>query len=138
MKLPRKVFIDTAFFITLLNRDDVDYQTAMALQTQLNTQRVHKVTSEYVLLELCDGLARLRYRPLAINLMNLFEQDESFEVVPASTEITQAAKMLFKSRLDKERGLTDCTSFVIMRWYSIDTALTYDRHFKQAGFYTLP
>jgi hypothetical protein len=138
MKLPRNVFIDTSFFIALLNRDDVEYQRALTVQTQLTKQHVHKVTSEYILLELCDGLSRLRYRALAINLMDLFEQDDSFEVVPAGTEITQAAKTLFKSRPDKEWGLTDCTSFVIMHWYGIDTALSYDRHFKQAGFYTFP
>jgi len=138
MKLPCNVFVDTAFFIVLLNRDDVEYQRAMAVPTQLTTQRVPKVTSEYVLLELCDGLSRLRYRPLAVTLMDLFEQDESFEVVAAGSEITPAAKKLFKSRLDQEWGLTDCTSFVIMQWYGIDTTLTYDRHFKQAGFYTLP
>jgi predicted nucleic acid-binding protein len=68
MRLPRNVFIDTAFFISLLNRDDVEYQRAMAMQTQLTTQRVHKVTSDYVLLELCDGLSRLRYRALAVVL----------------------------------------------------------------------
>jgi len=60
MKLPRNVFIDTSFFIALFNRDDVEYQRALTLQTQLTKQHVHKITSEYILLELCDGLSRLR------------------------------------------------------------------------------
>jgi predicted nucleic acid-binding protein len=30
--------------------------------------------------------------------------------------------------------MTDCSSFLIMWQYGIDAALTYDKHFEQAGF----
>ncbi len=33
--------------------------------------------------------------------------------------------------------MTDCFSFLIMRQYDIDAALTYDKHFEQAGFSAL-
>jgi predicted nucleic acid-binding protein len=44
---------------------------------------------------------------------------------------------LFESRSDKEWGLTDYTSFVIMRQLGLSGALTADRHFPQAGFRAL-
>jgi predicted nucleic acid-binding protein len=39
--------------------------------------------------------------------------------------------------MDKEWGLTDCISFVIMQERMVTQALTADRHFGQAGFANL-
>ena len=38
------------------------------------------------------------------------------------------------ARMDKEWGLTDCVSFVVMQERNLTQALTTDRHFSQAGF----
>jgi hypothetical protein len=42
-----------------------------------------------------------------------------------------------RARPDKEWGLTDCVSFVVMQQMSITDALTTDDHFRQAGFRVL-
>ncbi len=137
MPLDNKVFVDTSFFIALMNSRDIDHTMAVKFQQQLSSQTTQKITSDYILLELCDGLAKLHYREFAIQLIGLLKQDQSFEIVPASSEITQTAWDLFKARSDKEWGLTDCTSFVIMQTLKITQALTADNHFKQAGFNAL-
>lgn len=137
MNLPSSVFVDTSFLIALLNSQDADHAAAVSLQTELKRQKVYKVTSEYVFLELCDGLAKLRYRSLAVQCIELLKRDQTFEVIATSHEILQSAWTLFRSRPDKEWGLTDCTSFVIMQQGNLNTALTTDRHFLQAGFRTL-
>lgn len=134
MKLAHKLFVDTSFFIALMNSRDADHAKAIDLQKQISQQLCKKVTSEYILLELCDGLAKLNYRSFAISLIDLIERDNNFEIIPTSNEITQKAWELFKSRPDKEWGLTDCTSFVIMEKLNLTSALTTDRHFQQAGF----
>jgi predicted nucleic acid-binding protein len=36
--------------------------------------------------------------------------------------------------MDKEWGLTDCISFVMMQERGLTTVLTVDKHFEQAGF----
>jgi hypothetical protein len=41
---------------------------------------------------------------------------------------------LYASRLDKDWGLTDCISFVVMRDRKTTRALTTDEHFAQASF----
>lgn len=137
MNLPPKVFIDTSFFIALLNSRDNDHAQAVALQGYLTAGQVRKITSEYVLMELGDGLARLRFRPLAAQLIHLLQQDKSFEIVPASSALFTKSLALFGQRADKEWGLTDCSSFVIMQEGSLTTALTADHHFQQAGFRAL-
>ncbi len=42
----------------------------------------------------------------------------------------------FKKHNDKAFSLTDSISFVIMEKQGIRTALTFDKHFIQAGFLT--
>lgn len=41
---------------------------------------------------------------------------------------------LYKDRPDKEWGLTDCTSFLVMADEEIHEAFAADRHFQQAGY----
>jgi predicted nucleic acid-binding protein len=41
---------------------------------------------------------------------------------------------MFREYDDKEWGLTDCCSFVVMRRQDIKDAFTADKHFEQAGF----
>lgn len=62
------------------------------------------------------------------------EADPNIEVVPLSEEFYAKAFALFRDRMDKEWGLTDCISFVVMRERGISDALTADDHFRQAGF----
>jgi predicted nucleic acid-binding protein len=40
-------------------------------------------------------------------------------------------------RSEKEWGLTDCVSFVVMRDRGLTAALTADRHFQQADYRAL-
>lgn len=137
MNLPPKIFVDTSFFIALLNSNDRDHPRAVALQTRLATEQIRKVTSEYVLMELGDGLSRLRFRPLAHQLIRLVQQDQSFEIAPASSELFLKSLGLFSQRADKEWGLTDCSSFVLMQELGLLAALTTDHHFQQAGYRAL-
>ncbi|MEM7738227.1 MAG: PIN domain-containing protein [Deinococcota bacterium] len=44
----------------------------------------------------------------------------------------------FQYHDDKLYSLTDCISFVVMSKYGITQALSFDQHFVQAGFITLP
>ncbi|WP_231599244.1 type II toxin-antitoxin system VapC family toxin [Crocosphaera watsonii] len=44
---------------------------------------------------------------------------------------------LYKKYQDKQWGLVDCVSFVVMEENNINKALTFDKHFIQAGFQAL-
>ena len=59
------------------------------------------------------------------------------ECVPLTDELYQQAFELFRSRPDKDWGLIDCVSFVVMRQRGLTEALTTDEHFEQAGFQAL-
>lgn len=137
MNLPPSVFVDTSFFIALLNSADRDHAQAVAIQQQLKAKQTRKITSEFVLMELADGLARLRFRRQAVRLIQLVHQDTTFRVVPASPDLFRLALALYESRQDKEWGMTDCSSFVVMDQLGLTHSLSADRHFQQAGYHVL-
>jgi predicted nucleic acid-binding protein len=66
-----------------------------------------------------------------------FFDSAEVEVIRLDERLFDRAFELYKSHTDKTWGLVDCISFVIMRERGITDALTYDRHFIQAGFRAL-
>ena len=59
-----------------------------------------------------------------------------FELIDG--ERAERARVIFFRYCDKTFSFTDCTSFAVMRELGLRTALTTDRHFRQAGFDLLP
>jgi predicted nucleic acid-binding protein len=55
-------------------------------------------------------------------------------VVHVDTALWERGWALFVARPDKDWGLTDCISFVVMQDRRIMQAFTSDHHFVQAGF----
>lgn len=92
------------------------------------------MTTEFVLLEIADGLASLRFRIGAVRIIAALRASSLVEIVPATSDLLEAALDLYQHRDDKEWGLTDCSSFVAMERRGIRGALTTDEHFRQAGF----
>ena len=58
-------------------------------------------------------------------------------ILPLSEELFARGLALFAKRGDKEWGLIDCISFVVMQERDITQALTTDTHFQLAGFQAL-
>lgn len=58
-------------------------------------------------------------------------------IVPLTNDLYAQALILYRSRIDKEWGLVDCLSFVVMRERMLTEALTADQHFEQVGFQAL-
>ncbi len=91
------------------------------------------ITTEAVLLEIGNALAR-EYKPQAVEVIEEFLASEEVEVVALTPELFAQAFALYRSHEDKEWGLVDCLSFVVMRERGVTDALTSDRHFIQAGY----
>lgn len=104
---------------------------------QLENQSTILVTTRAVLLEIGNALAKLRYRQVAMELLNEIELDPQIEIIPLSESLYQQGLQLYRERRDKEWGITDCISFVVMDDLKLTTALTADIHFQQAGFQAL-
>ena len=106
----RRVFVDSFYFFALLNPHDPANAWAAELAKEFDGAFV---TTEPVLTEVADGLARRTLR-------HLFATCE-----------------LYRARPDKDWSLPDCISFMVMEREGLTEALTGDHHFEQAGFVPL-
>lgn len=131
------VFVDTVAWLALVNKSEDLHEAARSVRDQLVQQKAKLVTTDYVLVEIANSLARLPLRSVARKLMDFVRASESVEIVAITPEIFEKAYQLYCSHDDKEWGLTDCTSFVVMRDLKISRAFTADKHFEQAGFTVL-
>lgn len=128
------LFADTFYFIALLSPDDAAHQRAVEYSRLIEKS----VTTEWVLLELADGLANTDNRHLFQETRDALLADPSpAEVIPLDMTLHQRAIALYTRRADKRWSLTDCVSFLVMQDRGLTEALTADRHFEQAGFVAL-
>jgi len=128
------LFLDAAYAIALSAVTDQYHKKAEILARQIETEAIQMITTRAVILEIGNALARLRYRANAIKLLDSIEEDPNVKIIALSEELYNRAMELYRQRPDKEWGITDCVSFVVMQDYDITEALTTDEHFKQAGF----
>jgi len=127
-------FLDTAYVYASINTRDQWHTTARRWQQRVSSEGRRLLTTQFILLEIADGLAALQFRQQAVQLIDALENNKLVEIVPASPELIGAALQLYRSRPDKSWGLTDCSSFVVMQERGLQDALTADEHFGQAGF----
>ncbi|NUM52673.1 MAG: type II toxin-antitoxin system VapC family toxin [Candidatus Hydrogenedentes bacterium] len=127
----RQVFADTSFYQALLNPADSWHSHAVHFSEQFSETIV---TTEQVLTELGALMSRGHWRQVYVDLILELRADPLTRIVPAASEHFSRGFELFTKRPDKYWSITDCISFSIMHQMKIDTALTCDKHFEQAGF----
>lgn len=129
--------MDSSFAIALAAPSDQYYKRAKRLSRDIRRQDERIVTTRAVVLEIGNALSKQQHREAALRMLQSIEEDSNIEIVPLSEGLYREALDLYRSRTDKEWGLTDCISFVVMQQRSISEALTADSHFVQAGFQAL-
>jgi uncharacterized protein len=132
-----EIFLDAVYAIAVTVTNDQYRDRAVTLGWQMKAEGTRLITTNAVALEIGNALSKMRYRQAAISLIEAMEEDALIEIVPISEELYRRAFQLYKSRLDKEWGLTDCISFLPMQDRNLLDALTADEHFQQAGFRAL-
>ncbi len=130
----QKVFIDTSAWISLINSRDPVHLYVQQIMQDLLDRKVLLITTEFVLLEIADGLSKPNIRSNTVDFINNLHFFSLLRIIPVSTELFASGWQLYCQRNDKDWGLTDCISFVVMKQQNITLAFTSDRHFVQAGF----
>ena len=131
------VFLDTVGLIALLNKDDEYHIRSRDLFQEIGHSRQKVITTNLVLAELGNGLARTPLREDVAWLVERLYEDPSAVVVDLDRDRFLEALRLYRQRGDKFWGLVDCASFTVMREMGVRRAFTADRHFEQAGFEAL-
>lgn len=130
-----RLFLDTFFIQALLNRRDQYHDKAMAFWPTVRNAAEVWVT-EAVLIEVGNALSAVK-RTEAAQFIEQCYCTENIRVVTVDTQLLSRAMQLYKARPDKNWGLTDCISFVVMEDQGLIHAVTADIHFVQAGYRAL-
>jgi hypothetical protein len=128
------VFADTSFYIAFVNPRDVVH---VAAEEFVRGFRGKTVTTEYVLIEVGNWLARSGDRAVFLDLMKGVRADPNTTVLGSSSALFEAGLILYGQRPDKMWSMTDCISVAVMKRQRLTEALTTDHHFEQAGFRAL-
>ncbi|HKZ36129.1 MAG TPA: PIN domain-containing protein [Chryseolinea sp.] len=129
--VPEQILVDTAYVLALVNERDQYHDRAQELADLFEGHDL--LITDAVLLEIGNALAR-GFKEQAIEIITYFIESEEVEIFRHSSQIFDKAFALYKKYADKEWSLVDCISFIVMRERGIKQALTFDRHFEQAGF----
>ncbi|NOY70275.1 MAG: PIN domain-containing protein [Deltaproteobacteria bacterium] len=134
----KRLFVDTAGWMAMADGKDPLHGFFLSARDRWLEQGGLLVISDYVIDE---TLALIRMR-LGMNAAEKWWDTVSQSprcktewITPQRAE--RALRWFFKWQ-DQTFSFTDCTSFVIMREFGIEKALTTDRHFTAAGFEILP
>ena len=127
-------FVDTGYWLAILNNRDQYHERALALSDELQGPFV---TTDAVLFEVGNALSKPPWRALASEFFRNLTSDPNVRIVRTSADLYDRAVAHFIARPDKSWGLTDCLSFVVMQDRGIYEALSADHDFEQAGFRAL-
>ena len=132
-----EVFADAGYWIALFHPRDHLHSKALTVSQNIKGRRI--VTSQAVLTEFLNHFAAFgpQFRQKAVQVVESLKQSADVEIIVQTSEQFEAALVLYANRPDKEWGLTDCNSFLIMQKRGITEVLAHDEHFTQAGFVAL-
>lgn len=131
------VFLDTSGWLALLNASDELLPRADSVWRELGRCGYTIVLTDWILAETGNGLARTQAREPFVRVGDALLKSPRCRVVFITPPLLQRALELYSARGDKQWGLVDCASFIVMNDEKILEAFTNDRHFQQAGFKTL-
>src|ERR1700742_560604 len=100
------VFLDTAYAIALINRDDALHRVALGLADRLQQSRTRLLTTRAIFLEIGDGLCRPLYRSSAAAPLTAMQEDPALGRVELTPSLYAEALALYSQRRDKGWGLT--------------------------------
>jgi uncharacterized protein len=132
-----RLFLDTSFIQALINRRDQYHERAKRMFPRVRDARLVMLT-EAILIEVGNALSRFDRTAAAEFLDFCLNQRAAthgnLTIIPVDKALLSRGLGLYRSTPDKEWGLTDCISFVVMRDNRLVDAVTADRHYTQAGF----
>ena len=133
----RKIFVDSAHYIALLNRrDQLREQVVRIVLGLYAAPDVSFVTTDAILVEVLTHQSGFGpgAREAAALLVDELTTDRRSDIVAQTPALFAAGVSLYRRRLDKSYSMVDCMSMVVCRERRIKDVLTADRDFEQEGF----
>jgi predicted nucleic acid-binding protein len=132
------VFTDTSYLLALEFKSDQNHQVAQKHWQNLQQLSFSLIITSYVFDETVTYINSRERHDRAVQIGEMLLSSPSVEIVHVNEDLFFEGWTIFQKYHDKRYSLTDCISFVVMRQKHLDTALTFDKHFVQAGFIIEP
>jgi predicted nucleic acid-binding protein len=130
---PTSVFVDASAWVAFFNRRDAHHAEARTHMTRLLRSSTPLATSTWTTYEaITITRSKLGYGR-ARRLWQLANDRRIISMVRVDPGIEVAAVKLFWRHRDKDWGVVDCASLIIMDRLGCQTAFAYDRHFVEAS-----
>lgn len=131
-----RIFIDTSAFYALADRSEARNHESAKILFLINDNLW--ISSNYIFDELATLLLNRTRKSNALRYLDGIRKSDKIEWTFLKEDDESKAFEIFKDFTDKNWSFTDCTSYIILKKRNIDKILTFDHHFKQMGFTTLP
>lgn len=133
----QKLFVDTAAWVGLEVINDERHTAAESFRR--GPGRAYQwCTTNWVIWETVTWLRRRAGHTAAVRFGERVAASPKLEIISVTDRHETGAWQIFKRQWDEDFGFVDCTSFAVMRALRMSTVFTFDAHFRQAGFLTLP
>jgi uncharacterized protein len=132
-----KIFLDTSFLVAFYNKEDKNHAQTRNFMANAD-QSLFCLISDYIFDEILTVLLVRGGKFLSIEAGSKILEDARIDLLQIDTEVFDKAWLVYQSFSDKQWSFTDCTSYVLMKNLSIHTGASFDNHFDQFGFITVP
>ncbi|MCP4695712.1 MAG: type II toxin-antitoxin system VapC family toxin [Gammaproteobacteria bacterium] len=135
----KPVFVDTVALIAVGDKDDGLHKEAIRIRKQLIIEKRAFITTDAVLLELCNAFSYpdKNLRQIAIAMIEDINNSKRWTRIEADRALMDRGFEKFKKMQDKSWSLVDCIGMVVAEDYRITDIFTANGDFNQAGFLTL-
>jgi predicted nucleic acid-binding protein len=127
MNVRRGVLWDSSATLALLDADDADHEHAVAIASQIASERRPSFITNYIEVEAHALLLRKLGRTLAREWL----LTGGLPVIRALPEEEERAREIVAQHSDKDWSLCDAISFAVLDTRGIRHAFTFDHHFLQ-------
>ena len=132
-----RLFIDTTYIQGLYNTGDQVHEVCLQA-LPLARKAKELLITDAVLMEIGNAFSTVQRRAQGGKIIRDLLKSNRTTVVHLSPQYFEKALQLYEQRSDKEWGMVDCFSIIVMQEFKLAACLTVDHHFSQAGFKILP
>jgi len=132
-----RIFVDTGSLRAFITPRDQFHNKTIHVLEAIRPQKPILITTDYILNEtftllLTDTKAGY-YRVRSFEEWFFSKRSVQIEWIDKQ-RFFKTKELFLKTSKDKLWSFTDCTSYVVMKELGINTAFSFDEHFKQMGF----
>lgn len=131
-------FLDAGYIIALEAEDDQNHRKALNHWKEFAKNLPVLITTTYVLDEILTFFNSRGRHAKAVEIGKNLMSSQAVELIHVDEQLFNDGWQYFQKYDDKKYSLTDCISFVTVEKCQIKKALTFDKHFAQAGFVKIP